>query len=371
MQIRTDSSETATPFRPRNVALLLGLILLVAYFPILLGGQTLCYRDFGVLGIPTAAYDRAALQNGELPLWNPYSNCGAPFLAQWGTMVLYPASLLYVFLPMPWSLNFFCVLHLWIGAMGIYYLVRRWLGTKWPPALAAVAFVCNGVTQATLSWPNYVAALGLLPWVIWAVESTWRLKNGAGRRVVARAALFAALQLLTGVPEIAVFTWIVLGALFLHEVITPLYSRRLLLGRQLLIVLGAAGLCAAQLLPFFQMLHYSQRTPGFAGDKWALPIWGWANFLLPRFHTFTTPEETHFQYGQEFLSSTYLGGVLLMLAALALTTFHRRALVLTGLSVVSALLALGSGGYVYPALLKILPFLGIARYPVKFIFLLS
>src|SRR4051812_42452141 len=146
-------------FSPKNFALLLALFLVGAFFPILLGGQTLYYRDFGVLAIPTATYHRDCFWHGEIPLWNPYSNCGAPFLAQWGTMVCYPLSLLYVLLPMPWSLNFFCIAHLWLGGIGMYFLARRWMQDGWPAALAGIIFVFNGITQAALTWPNYVAAL--------------------------------------------------------------------------------------------------------------------------------------------------------------------------------------------------------------------
>ncbi len=371
MQTKLRISDNATPFGPRNAAWFFAAILLAAYFPILLGGQSLCYRDFGVMAIPTASYHRAALLNGELPLWNPYSNCGVPFLAQWGTMVLYPLSLIYVFLPMPWSLNFFCILHLWIGAMGLYFLARRWIVADWPALVAGAAFLCNGVTQSSLSWPNYTAALGLMPWVVLTVEGAWQSDRAAAIPRTLLAALITALQLLTGVPELSIFTWIVLGALWVHRLTRQRDQIRPLLARQTIIVIVAAGLCAAQLLPFFQLLHYSQRAPGFATEKWALPIWGWANFLAPRFHTFTTPEGTIFQYGQEFLSSTYLGGGILLLAGFGFARKNSRTVILGALALLAATLALGSSGLVYPGLVKVCPLLGIARYPVKFLFLLT
>jgi hypothetical protein len=368
--VQTKAAINRRPSGPRNIAILLGLILLAAYFPILFGGETLCYRDFGVMAIPTAAYHQAALLSGQFPFWNPYSNCGVPFFAQWGTMVLYPLSLIYVFLPMPWSLNLFCVLHLWIGGMGIYYLARRWVGEEWPSALAAVTFVCNGITQAALSWPNYTAALTLIPWVMLTVEDAWSARNLVRRNIVL-AIVVTAFQLLTGVPELAVLTWTVLGVFWLQRFISSSAERNVLIVRQLFIAAGAAGLCAAQLLPFFELLEHSQRTPGFAAEKWALPVWGWANFVLPRFHTFTTPEGTNFQYGQEFLSSTYIGGALLLLSAFALIQRDRKIITLSVISIIAAAMALGSSGYIYPAFLKVFPPLGIARYPVKFVFILS
>ena len=46
-------------------------------------------------------HDRLA--QGQIPLWNPYNNCGLAYLAQWNTMALYPGSQFCVLLPMPWA----------------------------------------------------------------------------------------------------------------------------------------------------------------------------------------------------------------------------------------------------------------------------
>ncbi|HTG42993.1 MAG TPA: hypothetical protein VK633_00555 [Verrucomicrobiae bacterium] len=359
-------------FSARNIGLLLGFFLSASFFRVLFAGETFCYRDFGVLAIPTAAYHRAAVWSGAFPLWNPYSNCGVPFLAQWGTMVLYPFSLIYVLLPLPWSLNFFCVAHLWIGGMGMYYLARKWMNEEWPAAFAAVAFVFNGITQASLTWPNYTAALGLLPWVILGVMRTWERTDRTRRnRSIFCASLLSVMQLLTGVPELCLFTWLVLTVFWIERLLSRDSDRRATLTSQLLVVALTAGLFAAQLLPFLELLAHSQRTPGFAAEKWALPPWGWANLLLPRFHTFRTYEGTAFQIGQEFLSSTYLGAPLLLLSATALRSRLRAVWNLSLISVFSAVLALGSSGYLYPFLAQVFPPLAIARYPVKFLFILS
>ncbi len=366
----SDRFRLAGVFTVRNFAISIALLLAIAYYPVLLGGETFCYRDFGVMGIPTAAYHRAALWAGELPLWNPYSNCGVPFLAQWGTMVLYPPTLLYVLLPMPWSLNFFCLGHLWLGALGMFLLARRWKLEAGPCALAGAGFTFCGLTQSSLSWPNYTAALGLLPWVLLTAEKAWDGSTVRCRGTFV-AMMVSSLQLLTGVPELAVFTWVIALLFWGERWFSQAARRAHLFWALLLVILGSALVCAAQLLPFFQLLQHSQRTPGFAAEKWALPPWGWANFLLPRFHTFTTPEGTVFQYGQEFFSSVYLGAPLLLLALLAFGVRDRRVLLLGLLSAFAAVLALGSQGYLYTFAGTVAPLLKIARYPVKFLCMLS
>jgi hypothetical protein len=97
---------SGTEVRFKHFAIGLILLVLVSFPDILLGWQSFFTRDFSNFGYPLAYYVRQSYRAGEIPLWNPYNFAGLPFLAQWNTLCLYPPSLLYVLLPLPWSLNF-------------------------------------------------------------------------------------------------------------------------------------------------------------------------------------------------------------------------------------------------------------------------
>ena len=73
---------------PGRFALLLGLLIVATFPGVLLGGTTFIIRDFGLFGYPLAYFHRQSFWRGELPLWNPLSHCGLPFLAQWNTLTL-------------------------------------------------------------------------------------------------------------------------------------------------------------------------------------------------------------------------------------------------------------------------------------------
>src|SRR5688500_14523438 len=107
---------------PRHFAAVLAGLIFISFPGVLLGFKTFFFRDFGVFSYPLAAYYRDSFWRGELPLWNPLNNAGLPFLAQWNTLVLYPPSLLYLLLPLPWSLNLFCLGHLFLGGISAYFL---------------------------------------------------------------------------------------------------------------------------------------------------------------------------------------------------------------------------------------------------------
>ena len=353
-------------FTPARFAGLLALAIAGAFPQVLLGLRTFFYRDFGVLAYPTVYYHHESFWRGEWPLWNPLSNCGAPFLAQWGTMALYPFSLFYLVLPLPWSLNFFSLAHLFWAGLGMYFLAGRWTEDRFAASLAGFAFVFSGVMFSCMIWPNYLVALGWMPWVVLWTEKAWR----EGMRTVVMAALMATMQMLSGVPEIALLTWLLIAALGVEAFARASVPRRLLIGRVGLIIGLAAGLMAAQLLPFFDLLAQSQREPGFAGSKWSLPAWGWANLLVPLFRCFLTPQGVFFQIGQEFMSSTYLGIGVLALGCFAVPmTRHRRTWLLGGVALFGLIMALGESGWLYGWLRRFVPIVGLARYPVKFMVL--
>ncbi len=348
---------------------MLAALIFASWPDVLLGSATFILRDFSVFGYPIAHYHRECFWRGELPLWNPLNNCGLPFLAQWNTMTLYPGSLCYLLLPLPWSLGFFMLLHLWLGGLGAYAVARRWTGQNFPAAVAGVAYAFHGLMQQSLMWPNNIAAFGLLPWVVLTVESSVRK---GGRKLVV-AALVGALQMLTGAPEIIVFTWMICGALLVADCVkrkaenvsqAPLthYALRFT-GLISLVTL----LSAAQLLPFLDLLRHSQRDAGFGDSLWSLPAWGFANYLVPLFRCVLTSPGVPLHSGQNWTSSYYAGAGVLALALLAvLRVSDRRSRVLSLLGAVCLVLALGKSGFLYSLFERVLP-LGVMRYPVKFV----
>src|SRR5580704_15436524 len=135
-----------TEFTPVRFALLLALLVVATYPQVVFGIETFVARDFGFFVYPLAHFQRECFWHGELPFWDPYNNCGVPFLAQWNTMPLYPPSLIYLTLPPEWALGFFSLLHLWFAGLGMFFLARRWTGSSFAAAFAGTVFAFNGLT---------------------------------------------------------------------------------------------------------------------------------------------------------------------------------------------------------------------------------
>ena len=364
------ANQTGNPIDPWftlwRFALLLALLVFAAFPQVILGLETFVVRDYGFFAYPLAHFQQECFRHGELPLWDPYNNCGVPFLAQWNTMPLYPPSLIYLLLPLQWSLSFFCLLHLWFEGFGMFFLARRWTGNSFAAAFAGVAFAFNGLTLNLLMWPSHIATLSWMPWVVLAVELAWR----EGGRKIILAAFVGALQMLAGGPEIIFLTWILLLALWVQQFVKGESPRVSMLWRFPLVVALVMALAAAQLLPFLDLAVHSQRNAGYADTRWSMPGWGWANFLVPMAFGRTWTEGVFFQNGQYWTSSYYLGIGALWLALLAVWTIRERRVWLLGAAAMVALIfALGENTFVYPALRKIIPQLSLMTYPVKYVIL--
>ena len=417
----SDPTETraASFFTPVRFGVLLALLVFAMFPQVILGIESFVARDFGFFAYPLAHFQQECFWRGELPFWNPYNNCGVPFLAQWNTMPLYPPSLIYLTLPLAWSLSFFCLLHLWFAGLGMFFLARRWTGLRraevssafggvnvrpadgrlpnkeatatqagnnFAAAFAGVAFAFNGFTLNLLMWPSHMATFAWMPWVVLAAELAWR----DGGRKLFLAAMVGALQMLAGGPETILLTWLIVSALWLQQFVKGAlasgtartasgYQRAVLeagapptraamLWRFPFVIALVIALSAAQLLPFLDLVAHAQRESGYTDLRWSMPGFGLANFLVPMAFGSTHTEGIFFQHGQYWTSSYYLGIGALWLALLALLCVReRRVWLLAGLAIIALLCALGENTPFYPLLRKLIPQLSFITYPVKFV----
>jgi hypothetical protein len=352
----------------RGFALAFGLVLLVLYGDLVLGYRTLYYRDFGLFGYPLAFHHRISFWSGEMPLWNPYSGCGLPFLAQWNTLALYPGSLIYLLLPLPWGLNLYCVLHMAGAGLGMYWLAWRWAGDRLGACVAGMTFGLGGLLINSLMWPNNIAAFSWMPWVVLASERACR----RGGRWVLYGAVLGGVQMLTGAPEIILLTWVVVAVVVVTTMLTSgwrVFGMSML--RLSLLVAVIVALAAAQLAPFLELLTaHSHRTPAFEGGQWALRPSGWANLILPLFQTTAMAGGITFQTGQGWTNSFYAGiGTMFLALCAAAYVRDRRVRVMLALAGAGYWLALGDRGGLLPLLETFLIPLRMVRFPVKYIVL--
>jgi hypothetical protein len=124
---------------------------------------------------PMLRYLGAALEHGELPLWNPYHFSGHPSVADPQALLFTPTMLLFAWLvPSPSMQLFDAVVfaHFLPGALGVLLLFRK---RGWRPAgavLAAMIFMLGGSASARLQHTGMIFSYGFFPLALWLLEES-------------------------------------------------------------------------------------------------------------------------------------------------------------------------------------------------------
>jgi hypothetical protein len=250
--------------------------------------------------------------------------------------------------------------------MGMYQLILYVTANGRAAIYAGVVFAFGGLTQYSLMWPNNLAALSLMPWVICQVIKGCR----RGGFVLATAAIVGTMQMLSGAPEIILMTWLVTGLSLPFFSATSWPSWRTILFRLVGIVFFVGMASSGQLLPFLELLAQSHRSASTYDSSWALPVWGWANFLLPQFHCHASHYGGMAQTGQNWTASYYAGSVTVALALCFPVLKHRtKALLFWAIFLVGLLLAFGDSAWIYGWLRTHFLPVRLMRFPIKWVVL--
>ncbi|MEA3335687.1 MAG: oligosaccharide flippase family protein [Chloroflexota bacterium] len=241
---------------------------------------------------------RQAIDQGELPLWNPNLFTGLPFLAAGQHSALYPLSLIFYLLPLPMAYGVFTWLQLAIAGFGMLLLARS-LRLGWAASLfAGFAYAFSSFFVVSVVFTMIIAAAAWLPWILAAVEMIIRKQEEKGDAdyspvpyVIAGAAALG-IQVLAGHPEISVLVLLTTAFYALWRLIL-LWRRIGSIRRPLhlavwLLVMVLAGLAigSIQLIPLLELVTSSFREGSVSYDQvvgWAWPVRQVITFLLPDF----------------------------------------------------------------------------------------
>lgn len=189
-----------------------------------------------------------ALRSGHLPLWNPFTYGGQPFLTAFEPAVLYPLNLPFLFLPLAPGLNFSVLLHLIILGWGM----ERWAASRglhpWAAALAGLAIPFTGAVFPHL-YAGHLSNLCAMAWAPWIFLGLEAWTRGGGRRALLLASAAICLQILAGQVQYVFFTAVAAGTQAIVLAAFDREARGRALPSVLIAYAGAAALAAAQLLP--------------------------------------------------------------------------------------------------------------------------
>jgi hypothetical protein len=261
----TVNAPAATPRKAGGVlwhpviALILLALPLIYFFPAVRGQVMLAPGDGWTQIFGIRFLIGQMLKAGQLPFWNPYIFAGMPLLASLQPGALYPPNWLPAVLPLKAAVNVIVILAYHVTLIGTYLFARRSGCTRIGALLAGIAFTFGGYMVAHLGHTNRIAAAAWLPWILLAIEQLYQQVRW---RWVMLGALFIALQLFAGEPQMTLYTVMVAVSYGLFSLVVR--ERREARGRFIVAVfalaLGGVLLSMIQLLPAREFLAYGDQA---------------------------------------------------------------------------------------------------------------
>ena len=153
------------------VALAYGALVLFFFAPHLLGLSAFPDSDFTRHFLPFSLFQQSAILELRLPLWDPHTFAGHPFLADAQSAVFYPVSnallLLTSFDRSPagrlYWLQAEAALHIFLACLFTYLLVRRLTGSKMAAFMAGAVFGFSGYLTGYV--PLQIGILRVAVWL--------------------------------------------------------------------------------------------------------------------------------------------------------------------------------------------------------------
>ncbi len=324
-----------------------------------------------------ASYEHDRLWAGQVPLWNPFTYGGHPFLADVQAAVFYPLSLLVMLLSGPgvfapqW-LIVEAIGHLYLGALFTYLFVRR-LMSPFPSSLSTVAALVSALTFAFGGYltgypPLQLAILETQVWLplilllidIGLAERRWRAVLGAGAAW--------GMALLAGHPQSAMYLFY--GALA-YALFRAWLARRpwhWTIAAQVCWIGVGFGLAAIHLLPGWEFMRLSVRA-GLSYEELAggFGLRDLAQAVLPGAFTDWSPAYVGI-YG------LLLAGVACVAACAPVSReqgYRARVLFWATLAVLSLVLSLGGKTFLYRLFYWMVPGFRLFRSQERAIYLTS
>jgi hypothetical protein len=335
---------------------------------------------------PMLQFTGRRLQEGIIPLWNPYLYGGSPFVADIQSMLFYPVN--WVFLLLSREVSYRLVqnmafLHIFLAGVGMYFCLRHLNRQPLRVSAAltgAIAYMFSGVFLIHLGNLNIIAVAAWLPLVFLFFHRALD-RGSAGQAIL--SGMFLALAALAGHVQIFLLIVLLLASYAVYWIMTlpprrgkphDRLSGSSALGAIALLVLTLAitgALSATVFLPSLELAQFTKRTALDYRDAsaYSLPPAKLIGMLVPSF--FERDPATHWGPWDR-VEVGYLGILPLLLVSLALLLRRNRLTLFLMLSSIGALfIALGGYSIVHGWVYALVPGFDRLRAPARVVLLLD
>ena len=385
----TTPGEWYSPKPPSlwKISLILAVPVLIIFGPVIFGFKAINAGDLVYDFYPWKHFLVSEIKDGRLPLWNPYSFSGEPFLHNLQTTIFYPPDWLAVFLPLTCFYGLLYALHVWASGIFMYLLTLRFTRHYPGALLSAILYSWCGFAIGKI-FSGFGTMPSTLPYIPLAILICDQALNKSQANRWFLLAFVLALQILAGHPQIPLYTWyLILGYVIYWILCDPQglqlkFREKIQRSTWLLIAfVFAIGLSAISLLPTMEVVQFSATRGGGAEYGFAthdsLPWLHLLTFLMPLiygdptlpFGDFGRFWETSIGYN-EICGSLGVIGFFMALYGMRRPRELRQGF-FVGVAVFSLILALGSNTYFYKLVYCTLPGFDRFRVPARALCLYS
>ncbi|MGC9947624.1 MAG: YfhO family protein [Bryobacteraceae bacterium] len=344
----------------------LGLLIvqpLIFYGRVLFNPRSHIPFDIEGFHLPLTAYIARCIREGVLPLWDPYSYCGAPIHADLQAQLFYPPTWISIVLGnmsaghrLFYWLEWMIPLHMILAGLFTFCLLR-YLGLTIAPAFFGASVYQLGGFFA--SQAQHLGAICCAAWLPLVLLCIWRLSREVTIKWTAILAAGLALSILAGFMAGALVVVIVAATISIVLVFSIGARLKFLAAVLCGSILGLA-LSAIQLVPTYQLTGYSvaSERPQALGTGGGLRIESLVSLVWPNYYHIYTPfDPSKFKQATNFTFLYVYCGILTLPLILAAPILKRATYcrLFFGLTAVSAVWMLGDQTPVYRFVFRRLP----------------
>lgn len=260
----------------------IALALAAFYFPYLSGANSIIRSDIPYYFEPMYRFIGERLRSGQLPLWNPWLNCGMSQIAIPSPCIFYPFTLLFCIPNFNVAYSLFLIVHGVITAAGAYLLINQLGWGRYAAVFAGICAALNGYMFTAVWNPNFIcgAAWPLLTiYLLMKVSGEWSRRNV----IWWFATCLSIFCLITaGRPEIFAPSLLVAGMYIVIDALAAFRRKQFVpatLAWRLGGIVGGILLSMPMLAPAIEWWHLSYRAEGMPPEHVLTWSANWYDFI--------------------------------------------------------------------------------------------
>ena len=312
---------------------------------------------------------------GQLPLWNPYTFSGYPYVGDFSPHMFYPGRIFhYFFNPYP-QFGFIFLIHFFLGGLFVYLFLKTLGIDDFSSFIAGVVYILSA-RLAHIVWLGHLemeTTVMAIPLLFLLVEKYFRKKQIFYLVLIP---FVLALQFLGDVPQhpiytiFVVFIYYVFRAFFAEQLKINFYNLLKYLSIFAVILIVFILLSSIQFLPLLEKFQFSSRRQGLSYEvvsTGSAPPYYFITMLIPNFFG-SYHNGSHWGIFGYWQIASYIGILPLIFVVLNFLNRNKFTIFFISLAAFSLIFAMGKYTPLFFLFYKMVPIFNLFRNPVKMLF---